>query len=420
MQDDTTLSDSSEQTSTAFDGTGPTNIQHCYFEVDAELLAKPNALCDLIQMENGPATIIFCNSPSDADFVDIMLKKRGLKSKKLIGHIPAAKVASALDEIDKGEKPVLVMTDVSAEALNGAGFDFIINYSVPPDPDTYQARIEQACAKSTNCKVVCLVGSLDFSNFHYLKKIIEAEFKLIEPPSPEELAKVQLKALANEASSAKLSADNRLDQLAGLLVDSDALSMEERLSVVRYLLERATQQNSNQQRSADDEREEGRGRGRGRDQEGGRRNGRGNNRRNDEEFYDDEDGFEGAYSDSDKPRERKPRPIVDRDIRIYIGHGRTHDFSGDEMSELLQSALEGSEIPFDKTLIKRFTSRELYSFVDVPEKASETILNNLQTVHRSNGESLVACKTVSIAAPRAVDGIDADEADVDDEGDFTE
>jgi superfamily II DNA/RNA helicase len=53
-------------------------MEHIYFEVGTSLLAKPQALCDLVEYESGHSVIIFCNSPSDADFADVILKKRGV------------------------------------------------------------------------------------------------------------------------------------------------------------------------------------------------------------------------------------------------------------------------------------------------------------------------------------------------------
>ena len=77
------------------------NMEHIYYEVGTSLLAKPQALCDLVELESGHSCVVFCNSPSDADFADVILKKRGLASLKLIGYVPQIKLSKAIQQLQK-------------------------------------------------------------------------------------------------------------------------------------------------------------------------------------------------------------------------------------------------------------------------------------------------------------------------------
>ncbi|MFO0416833.1 MAG: helicase-related protein, partial [Pseudomonadota bacterium] len=83
-------------------------MEHIYYEVGTSLLAKPQALCDLVEFEAGHTCVVFCNSPSDADFADVILKKRGVASLKLIGYVPQIKLSKAIQQLQKKEITALV------------------------------------------------------------------------------------------------------------------------------------------------------------------------------------------------------------------------------------------------------------------------------------------------------------------------
>ncbi len=92
-------------------------MEHIYYEVGTSLLAKPQALCDLVEYEAGSTCVVFCNSPSDADFADVILKKRGIASLKLIGYVPQIKLSKAIQQLENGEITALVLTDVAARGV---------------------------------------------------------------------------------------------------------------------------------------------------------------------------------------------------------------------------------------------------------------------------------------------------------------
>ena len=115
-------------------------MEHLYYEVGTSLLAKPQALCDILELEGGNTCIVFCNSPSDADFADVILKKRGIPSIKLVGYVPQIKLSKAIQQIQKKEVMALVLTDVAARGVPIEEFHVVVNYSVPTDPEVYFHR----------------------------------------------------------------------------------------------------------------------------------------------------------------------------------------------------------------------------------------------------------------------------------------
>jgi len=105
----------------------PSQVSHKYFEVESELLSKPNAMCDIILAQGLPPTVVFCSSPSEADMVEVMLSKRGLTAQKVIGNLPYSRVAQIAQEVLDGTKSALVITDVAANDLEVNNFGLVIN-----------------------------------------------------------------------------------------------------------------------------------------------------------------------------------------------------------------------------------------------------------------------------------------------------
>ena len=160
-------------------------VVHTYYEVDNDLLSKPKALISLLATAGeGLSTVVFCNSPSEADLVEVMLKKEGFVCEKLIGHVPFANVTKAIQQMKDGKLSVVILTDVAARELDVTSINTVVNYSVHEDPEIYLHRItgfEGECALSS---VITLVSSIDFANFHYLKKIVE--FEMVKGELPDE------------------------------------------------------------------------------------------------------------------------------------------------------------------------------------------------------------------------------------------
>lgn len=421
MHDDTNSSNQSEQSQaktqnaddSAMDAGGPACI-HTYHEVTGDLLAKPNLLCEILEAQNLPASVIFCNSPSDADFIDVILKKRSIPSRKLIGHVPPGKILESLSALREGKLCALIMTDVSAESLNGDCFKFVINYAVPADPDTYLERIARACAKAKEtCTVISLIGPLDISNFHYIKKLVGSEFTKLDAPPPTDIIRRRTEGLLKTARQAALN-DERLSQMAAIILeDNEAFDAQAKKDLLIYLLNNTVNAPSNSGASSSREREDRsdrNGYGRNSQSRDRRRGGRYSRDRDAEhdsgsEDAHDEGGGDNRSSDSrrsfgsnrDRQRGDAPKPSV-KELRYYIGHGQKDGFNQEELVNLLKQ-VSGDD--FKPDVLKRFTLRDLYSFADFPQDQAPALFEALSKVNRSNEQPLFICKATSIYPPRA-------------------
>jgi ATP-dependent RNA helicase DeaD len=446
-------------------------MEHIYYEVGTSLLAKPQALCDLVELESGHSCVVFCNSPSDADFADVILKKRGLASLKLIGYVPQIKLSKAIQQLQKKEITALVLTDVAARGVPLEEFDVVINYSIPADPEVYFHRFAAEGETKTK-KVVSLVSAMDLTNFHFLKKLGKAEFVQAELPTPDQLFASKFNSLREQALERAEAGETGLAELAQTVLGDEkakeivSFLLNNTLTVIPALKAAAAPAREERSEFDDEEVEDevgqpdfdrrdggrrgGRDRGDrggdrrdarggrgGRDRDRGDRGGRGGDRDDrrgggrfrDESFGDDEDrqpayladdegngegrrgggrrgdrrerGGEGRGDDRGegrRGRQREPRKpvVVDKQARLYVGAGSKQGVSKDDLAQQVISScgLEAGDV-------HRISVRGSYSFVDVPEKVADQVIEKLGDVAvAGKGDKYFVKRAVTLSIPR--------------------
>ncbi len=436
------------------------NMEHIYYEVGTSLLAKPQALCDLVELESGKTCVVFCNSPSDADFADVILKKRGLASLKLIGYVPQIKLSKATQQLQKREITALVLTDVAARGVPLEEFDVVINYSIPADPEVYFHRFAAEGETKTK-KVLSLVAAMDLTNFHFLKKLGRAEFVQQEPPTADQLFASKFTSLREQAVERAATGEASMDQLVEKVLSDDkakeivALLLNNTLSVIPALRAAAAPAREERGESEDEEfeddssqpdfdrrdgggrrggrdrgdRREGRGGrgGRDRDSRGGRggdRDDRGGRRHRDDSFGDDDDRQPSYFSQDDDGAEPRrggrrgeDRDRGDRGDRGERGEGRRgrqreprKPVVVDKQARLYVGAGSNQGMSKDGLVdqvvsacgltaedVRRVSVRGSYSFVDVSDKVADQVVEKLG---EAEGKKLFVKRAVTLSIPR--------------------
>lgn len=438
-------------------GTSPAVVTHEYVEVAADLLAKPSALCDIVEAQGGQAALVFCNNPSDTDFVEVILKKRGISAAKLIGFVAPEKLEKTQERVRKADLAAVVVTDIAARGLDFSLFPLIVNYSLPSDSDTYNLRV--GATQSGTRTAVSVVSPLDFANFHSMKTGTNYEFTKREPPSKEDLARAKIAKVKTCAQAKNASLDPALSELAKQIAKDG-----ESNSIIAYLLQNLFEvvpqlqaqvdklawERENLDSEGGDDSGEGQsfrhGRDRGdRDSRGGRgdrqgrdrgqrgydndrgggrdrdRGGRGRGRSEgnddrdrdeDRRFHDrrDSDGDEGQLRhqreghqrDGRQREDRRPPPQQKiRDDRLYIGQGERDGFSEDKFVELMKE-----HCGLERDQLKRFLLRKNYAFADLPEGVGADVAKKLDGMEGKGGSLYVARATqvVTVIENEAAEG----------------
>lgn len=407
-------------------------MEHIYYEVGTSLLAKPQALCDLVEYEAGSTCVVFCNSPSDADFADVILKKRGVSSLKLIGYVPQIKLSKAIQQLESGEITALVLTDVAARGVPLEQFDVVINYSIPSDPEVYFHRFVTEGETKTK-RVASLVAAMDVTNFHYLKKLEKVEFVQTELPTAEQLHASKFNQLREQASTRLEAGESDYAELIETLLSDEkskeilALLLDNTLTVIPALKAAATPAQEERDEYDDDfedddvqpdfDRKDRRGRDRrGR---GNRRDRRSRNRDDSYDDYDEDDGGQAAYLGTDdgggrqrrqrrgknnerngegRRRQRQPRKpvVIDKEARLYVGLGSNEGVTAEALSQQVSDACGLQDGDVHKVSV-----RGAYSYVDVSEEIADSVVEKLaETPVAGKDEKFFVKRAITLSIPR--------------------
>jgi superfamily II DNA/RNA helicase len=370
-------------------------VKHVFYEVENDLLSKPNALSSILHATNKPKTVVFCNTPSEADMVDVMLGKADIKTEKLIGNVPHSKLIQSCSAIADGSIQALIVTDVAASQLESEEFDLVVNYSIHEDPEIYIHRSSGLENEKKSLTVASLVSPLDFGNFHYLKKVVDFEIEKAELASSEELKQLRLEAFVNKAATSETTLNEEQTEILEKIK-----AHPEQEKILSFLLQKVlvdlpeAESKMNKKGPRGKYSKEDRGnRNDSRDRDSRNRDSRNRDSRNDKR--DSNDRYERREQDRTPPK---------KDVRFYIGHGKEEGFNEEVLNKLIQKNC--SELNAE---IKRISVRDLYTFADFDAEISEGLLEKLSNTE-CLGKSFVCYHATKITRPKEESSSDKEEA----------
>lgn len=159
-------------------------IEHFYVDVGMGVSAKTGALCHALEKFNPRSAIVFCNTKSDTELVEVILKRRGFQAEKINSDLAQKQRNKIIDQIRAGDLKILVGTDIAARGLDIDHVDLVVNYTVHEQAELYVHRTGRTGRAGRSGTAISLVGPQDFAAFFNLKKSIpNIELKKLEIPS---------------------------------------------------------------------------------------------------------------------------------------------------------------------------------------------------------------------------------------------
>jgi ATP-dependent RNA helicase DeaD len=409
-------------------------VEHYFCDIPGDLMAKPNMLCDVIETWRPKSAVIFCNTKSDTQMVEALLRRRGFDARRLNSDLSQGQRNRVMRKIRDGELQFLIATDIAARGIDIAQLEMVVNYSIHEQAEIYIHRTGRTGRAGRGGKALSLVGPKDFGSFHFLRKVLNLDFRQAPAPSDEDVANARLAHLYQmiRGLQGDLSARDQLvatkfirELIPGIEeIPEDFQAMVAKL--IRHIMEhhvRAESQSLDEEfgeaqegepfEGRERERRDGGDSRRDRDERRGRRDdereGRGERRRRDrdereprrgredrrdshrEGRREDREGREERHRRDDRPPEREesprgekrePRPReqeqqvpFEGEVRLYVGQGRKHGMTEELFADL---AAEFASVP--KSALKRLSIRELYGFVDVPSDVAPALIESLNGI----------------------------------------
>jgi ATP-dependent RNA helicase DeaD len=183
------ISAKSEQLTTAL-------TEQIYFEVQER--DKFEALCRIIDVEEGFYGLIFCRTKIDVDMISRKLMDRGYGAEALHGDVSQYQRERILDKFKKRLSNALVATDVAARGIDINNLTHVINYSLPQDPESYVHRIGRTGRAGKQGTAITFVSPDEYRKLLFIKRISKAEIKKGSVPKVKDVINTKRARIKNE------------------------------------------------------------------------------------------------------------------------------------------------------------------------------------------------------------------------------
>lgn len=129
----------------------------------------------LLEQEDPPVAIVFCNTKAAARKLAKRLHGAGVNAKEIHGDLVQQKRERVMDKFRKHQIKVLVATDLAARGIDVNSISHIINYDIPPDSEVYVHRIGRTARMGARGVAITLVTSEQGKELTNIEKLINLE-----------------------------------------------------------------------------------------------------------------------------------------------------------------------------------------------------------------------------------------------------
>ena len=163
--------------------------QRVYLTTEKE---KFTLLYNLASKTGNGRILVFANMKSEAADLVAKLQAHGVDCQLLTGDVPQYKRTKRLESFRSGKNLLLVATDVAGRGIHIDDIKYVVNYTLPYEPEDYVHRIGRtgrAGADGVAISFACETGSFYLPAIEEfisrkLECVVPEDDLLIEPPKP--------------------------------------------------------------------------------------------------------------------------------------------------------------------------------------------------------------------------------------------
>jgi ATP-dependent RNA helicase DeaD len=156
-----------------------------YFQVSES--NKFEALCRIIDMEEGFYGLIFCRTKNDVDLITHRLLDRGYDAEALHGDLSQIQREKVMNKFKRRWINILVATDVAARGIDVSDLTHVINYALPHDPDSYVHRIGRTGRAGKEGTAVTFITPDEEKKLLYFEKKIRSKIRREKLPKVKDI-----------------------------------------------------------------------------------------------------------------------------------------------------------------------------------------------------------------------------------------
>ena len=158
-----------------------TDTEHSFCIVPA--MDKDRCLIRLIELENPPSAIVFCNRKTAVHYVTVVLQRFGYDADELSADRSQSDREEILKRLRQGTLRFLVATDVAARGLDIPELSHVLQYEPPEDPEGYIHRAGRTGRAGASGVAISLVTEAEALTLDSIAKRYAIEFRQIPAPT---------------------------------------------------------------------------------------------------------------------------------------------------------------------------------------------------------------------------------------------
>ena len=156
-----------------------------YYLVPSERM-KFEALCQVLDLVEPQAAIIFCATKRGVDDLAVALKGRGYDAEPIHGDLNQAQRDKVIRAFREHRTELLIATDVAARRLDIEGLSHVINYDMPQDTERYVHRIGRTGRIGAAGEAITLVTPWEVAEIEEIAAQTESRIEAAVLPEPTE------------------------------------------------------------------------------------------------------------------------------------------------------------------------------------------------------------------------------------------
>ncbi len=160
-------------------------VEHVYYVVDS--MEKDRTLLKLIEMDNPPSALIFCNTKRETEYLGAFLQNFGYDGDYISGDLSQKERDRVMTALREGKLRFLVATDVAARGIDISDLEYVVLYSLPQAHENYIHRAGRTGRAGGGGIAVSLVSPLE--ELELQKRARQYGLKLLrkDPPTEEDV-----------------------------------------------------------------------------------------------------------------------------------------------------------------------------------------------------------------------------------------
>ncbi len=154
-------------------------LEQYYLCVNSER-NKQDLLIELIEDIEPEKGIIFCRTKSDTKRIHKLLRNLEIKAVVTNGDMSQAQRDRSMKRFKEKRTKIIVATDLLSRGIHVENVDYIINYNVPKNRDSYFHRIGRTARIGNKGKAITIVAGRETRDFVELKREIKSKITNFE------------------------------------------------------------------------------------------------------------------------------------------------------------------------------------------------------------------------------------------------